>query len=567
MSTLARQVEFLARRSHGIGRVALVLATALWTFITVEVFTDQLTVPHGPIAVLAFPVGALAVSALFGGRLERELGMAAAWSALVAGAFWIAPFAGHHVVLAFSAPAALVAAIFAGRYPAAAVLAVLALTASLGSLQAFTGIKVGPPLDLLLVGLWVATLVRLLTVKRAHSYLLWPAIAACMLYIALSTAEIFTAATPGLGFLSFRTSTWYMLAFPLLAYAGWSRDTYRRIAKGLVILTVLVAGYAVLRWQIGPAGAERDLAIESSAGINLINGQLRTVGSFITGHQLALWTSIMAPFSLAFALASRGRWRLAAAIGTALCVFAMLASEARGPLVGMVLGMAIVLVLFAASRAFRLNVGAALAGITALVVAAAVAFTLTAGSSGAPERYTAIFHPGQDPAYIARTAKWRTALADINRHPFGQGLGTAGQAQQEGGQYLTVASQGIDSAYLEIAYQQGIVVMVFFIGAFVLLVARLATAATATRDPERAVLAIGAAGVLGSMLITFYSGLYNEAPPVVAGWIIIGLGLSGLVTVPADVDAAEDRLRVEAIPSTRAVGGPIPARAITAGRP
>jgi hypothetical protein len=450
---------------------------------------------------------------------------------LVGGAFLIAPYAGDHIKVAIGIPAALVAAFFATRRPVAAVIGLVLASATLGSVQAFTGINLGPLINLLLLGLWIATLVRLATGRRGNRYLLWPSILACLLYVFVTAVEILTAPNPSLGFLSFRTSTWYILAFPLLAYAGWSRETYRRVAKGLVVVTVLVAGYAVLRWHTGPAGAERDFAQTHAI---LVEGQLRTVGSFITGHQLGLWAGLMAPFCLAFALGNRGRWRWAAGLGGTLCIFAIFATALRGPLIGMAAGVAVVLAVYGASSAFRARLLPVVASGVALLALGAIALGIASESSGIGQRYSRILHPSQDFAYAVRQAKWSDALDDIDRHPFGQGLGSAGFAQVQEGPYLNIASLNIDSVYLKIAYEQGLAVMVFFVAAFVLLLLRLGLGAIASTDREIAALAIGGAGSLAAMLVTFYSGTYTEAPPVVTGWLVLGLGLSGLVAVSAE---------------------------------
>jgi len=466
-------------------------------------------------------------------RIPRPLRLAAVWTLVLVAALLIVPYAADHLKVAVAIPAALAVAIFAARRPAAAVIGVLILSAILGSVQAYTGVNPRAVIDLLLAGLWIAVVVRFVTTKRTNRYFLWPAILACLLYLFVTALEIFTASSVSLGLLSFHASTWYILAFPLLAYAGWSRETYRRIARGFVLVAVLVAAYAVLRWGIGPSGPERTFAFAHSV---LINGQLRDVGSFSSGHQLALWTGLMAPFCLAFALASSGRWRLAGGLGMVLCVFAVFATAVRTPLIGMAIGMLCVLALYAASRAFRVKLVAVFASVIVLLGAGALAFGLAAGSPGITQRYEQILHPEQDPGYVSRQNKWSAVTADIGKHPFGQGLGTAGLAQQQSGPYFTIASLNVDSSYLKIAYEQGLIVMVLFVAAFVLLLLRLGAGAATSTDPELASLAMGATGALAAMLVIFYTGIYTEAVPVVAGWMVLGLGLSGLVCVPAGED-------------------------------
>jgi hypothetical protein len=83
---------------------------------------------------------------------------------------------------------------------------------------------------------------------------------------------------------------------------------------------------------------------------------------------------------------------------------------------------------------------------------------------------------------------------------------------------------------------------------------KLATGGVRSRDPEIASRAIGAAGALASMLVAFYTGDYIEASPIVAGWMVVGLGLSGLVCIPERTSVADAQP-----PGDRAVVGPRPA--------
>jgi hypothetical protein len=39
---------------------------------------------------------------------------------------------------------------------------------------------------------------------------------------------------------------------------------------------------------------------------------------------------------------------------------------------------------------------------------------------------------------------------------------------------------------------------------------------------------IAAAGTMASLLVLLYGSTYIESPPVIAGWIVVGLGLAAL---------------------------------------
>jgi hypothetical protein len=167
------------------------------------------------------------------------------------------------------------------------------------------------------------------------------------------------------------------------------------------------------------------------------------------------------------------------------------------------------------------NAGAATSG---------ASLALTAGQPGTQERFERILNPGDDPAYITRQAKWSAAMQDITQRPFGHGMGTAGMAQEHWGRHLSIASFNLDNSYLKVAYEQGLAVMAFFILALLLVLIRLSREAIAATNQSIGGLAMGAAGVLSALLVSFYSGLYIETPPVVAAWVLIGLGMAPLVS-------------------------------------
>ena len=153
--------------------------------------------------------------------------------------------------LALAFPAVIAAAAVCWRFPAAAVITAVLATAIQGSFLAFFDFDLVQLGDLVLAGLWLAFLVRLAVGGRSREAIIWPAVLACLGYVALTVALAATA-EPGFGWPAFRLTAWFMLAFVVIAYADLSPATRRRIVQGIVAVTLLAAGYAVLRWIIGP---------------------------------------------------------------------------------------------------------------------------------------------------------------------------------------------------------------------------------------------------------------------------------------------------------------------------
>jgi uncharacterized membrane protein YhaH (DUF805 family) len=529
-----RPAQRAAEAAPGLGRALLLLVTVGWSAGALASFAAVgPAIPHAQMVVAAYPLALIAILLLVDvPAWRRDLVAAAIWASAIAAAYLLVPRAIAHPDLGLASLAVVASAAACWRFPVAALSLALLAAAAQASVLAFTGFDVVRLVDLILIGLWVGLLVRVAIGARDRAVVLWPAVVACLGYIAITAVFAFTSEN-GLGELSFRASTWWMLAFLLVAYAGFDERTRRRLVQAVVATTALVAGYAVLRWLIGPADEEAAQAYEAAQGLNVINGHLRLVGSFLTGHQLAFWAGVMAPFCLAIALVSRGRWRVLAAIAVVLCAFASFGSEARGPLAGMVVGAATVLVVYQLSVGLgRARTAVTVLAVSAVALVGGVAYAVTIDDPNGRARYEQITDPTSDPAFAVRVVKWESAIAELEGHPFGFGLGSAGQLHEQAGRYQTVASQNLDNSYIKVAYEQGLIVLAYFIVTLLALLASIAVGAARTRDRGISGPAIGAAGALAAMMVSFYTGLYIEGLPAVCAWIVIGLGLAGLVTRP-----------------------------------
>jgi hypothetical protein len=436
--------------------------------------------------------------------------------------------------VALLVPAVLGTAVLCARRPAGAIALVLLLSGSFGSLQAFGVLSPGPLVDLLLAGLWVSVLVSHLIKERDRPWWIWPGIALAVLYILITFFEISTATTVDVGMRSFRFSTWYMLALPLIALAGWSLNTYIRISRALIAVALLVGAYAVLRLVIGPASSEEAFALQGAGSFNLVDDKLALIGSFPGRHSLAFWAVCATPFCLAAALTQQRGWKLAAAAAAGLCVAAVLGTEVRAALPALVAGAATVVLLYQLSGTPR-------GGTTARTVAATmIAVTLGAGLFSmvvgeSSSRYEAIFNPSGDVSYEHRITKWRQAVEDIDDAPFGKGLGTAGLVQElKQGPFVTQGTYGIDSSYLKIAYEQGFPLLILFIVAMLILLVGLARRLLKVEDELVRGIAIGGAGTLVAALSMFVTAVYIENLPVLTVWVAVGTGIGAISAARAE---------------------------------
>ena len=96
--------------------------------------------------------------------------------------------------------------------------------------------------------------------------------------------------------------------------------------------------------------------------------------------------------------------------------------------------------------------------------------------------------------------------------------------------HLTAGNQGVDSSYLKIAYEQGILMAIAFMITLLVVLGGLITTAVRTRNPIQSALAVAAVGTLVAFATQLnFEVVYFETPTVLASWILIGIGMRQVV--------------------------------------
>ena len=440
--------------------------------------------------------------------------------------------------LAAVLPALVFSFVASSRWPAAAVVGVIFLTGTAGTMTAFTPIPPNGTMNLLLLGLWAGVAVRLWSGRYERPLCIWPGILLPALFIAtVALWALLGSDSFRIGFESFRISAWFMLAFLLVAIAPWSSATQLRIARGAASVFLVVGAYAVFRKVVGPAGAEITVARANAVGLPFSQPAPFT-GSFLHAQHLGAWSAFAIPFALALALGWRDRWRLVAIIAVAVCSIGLLAADRRAATVGALLGVAVTLALFVvAARAFRgPRIATAAIAVAALVGLGSAGYMATiAQDPDSSARFEALVTaPEEDEAYQARLSRWQVVVNSLDSQPLGHGLGSVGAVLRQRTDLAPDAvDPNLDSSFLKIAYEQGLGPLLLFAISYLALLGGLAWRATQTADRGRAVLAIGACGTLAAMLPPLYSSMLIEAPTVTAGWVLVGLGAAAFTRVAA----------------------------------
>jgi hypothetical protein len=323
----------------------------------------------------------------------------------------------------------------------------------------------------------------------------------------------------------------------LVAIAPWSPETVRRLAKGVAGVALAVGAYALFRKITGSSGAEMTLAREST-GVR-VNEAIRFFGSFLGPQQLAAWGAAAVPFFLAAGLAWRGRWQAIALSASALCAFAVIASDIRTGMVGAGAGVLSVLLLYQVSQAFRgprLAIG--LVAAVGVIGVAGVGYLATlADSDSSVTRLENLLKPSDDFAYQQRTARWDEAIDDINREPLGYGLGTVGTVGVLENPENFAGPINLDSSYLKVGLEQGYPILILFVVSLLALLGGLARRAVAAHEAWRAALGIAACGTLVSQIVLYYGSTYIEGIPALFAWVLIGLGTAPFTFVARDAGA------------------------------
>jgi hypothetical protein len=531
MSTAAMGMRPSRVRRVGTAELVALVGTAAWLFLAWSVATGRIWLGEFGYAVVevVLPLAAGAFAVLNPERCGRAGRLIAAAMVVNAVALMLGLMVGFFPLLPAVVAVLIVASAACAAWPAPGLIAILALTGSYGTIQAYTPFSPGIAIDVLLVGLWGALLLGILVRPRSNPKIVTPGVALAVAYlIATFAALVFSPAfDPALR--SFRASAWYMLVFLLIAYAGWKPITYRRIAYGVAFVGLLVGAYATLRWAIGPAAKERSFLYGQGADAlkyNIVEGKERVFGSLPGGAELGAWAAVVMPFCVGGALAWRGRWRAIAATAVPLLAIALIGSRLRVALVAGVAGSLLTVAVFQLSRGFRgLRLGTTAVTLLCFLVAGGIAFSEVVGTnSDSTQRYRNILKPGRDNSWQERLTKWRTAMEDVEQAPLGHGIGTGGvQSRQQ--RFVTAAALDVDNSYLKVAYEQGFAVMVLFIiTLFVLLFGLMRRTVWTRAGPPAA--AVGACGSFAAFIIVLVTALFIEVLPALTAWIILGLGMA-----------------------------------------
>jgi hypothetical protein len=513
------------------GSVLVTAAFAIWATATITAWFAPAGMPGGLLipGLLAF-----GVPPVLGGLAQRRSQHAA--FVVVAGAAWAVPmgllfarFVHVSPKVAYALPVVALAGMFASRFPRACMAGLVVIAGAYGTIDAYTGYHSLSVADLLLAALWISIVGRILFGRRTLPIRLSPALFLLGAYMALTIVLVFATSPLSQGIRGFRLSTFHLSALIVIGYGAFQARTLKGLARAVAVICLFVGAYATLRWVIGPSAKERAVN-QSSDFFRIYNqttgGDAKVQGSLPNGQQLGVWMSCAIPFLVAMALAWRGRFQIVVLAALPVSLIGLLGSGQRTAIAAVIAGCLTILVVHIVSRGFPgPRLGVALATAVALIAAATVVYPAVVNNPDKRQRYANLLTPGEDLPFQERLFKWRQVLSDLKGHPFGFGIGT-GDAAAIPRRFVDQANYNIDNSYLMLAWDQGLIMMGFFIVTLLVLLVELLRHAVWTRGPSAAAFATAAAGTLVSMLVEMMGSTHIDSPAIIAGWVIVGLGVA-----------------------------------------
>jgi hypothetical protein len=523
---------FGQRRSSYLAPMALLV----WTALVIWMWIDHPNVPRLVLPVLRYGIPAISVAFVVFSRHEpmpKGAKIFAAGTAIVAGALFVTPIAMRSPRIVAGVITVLLVVMATRRWPGMAIVALFVVSGVSGSMLAFTPIPPRSTVDVFLVALLLAMVLHVAGVRADWSFIPSPAVLIICVYLVVTIVATLFSSNVGLAFESFRAGGWTMLAIVPVAYGAWPESTLKQVRFAIVLICLVVGAYAAVRWQIGPASQEESLLVRfGESNYDFVQGTQKVQGSFVTGAALGHWVGIVLPFCVSAVFLARKKVRGLALAAAPLLVLGLFASQSRAGLVAGVVGVALALTQVwrvGSLRAPRLVVMLVVAVV--LVIGGALLFSVVVQEPALRDRYAGTLAPDRDPAVQARLERWRAALDDADDYPFGRGLGTAHSGNRLTQRFSDPNARQVDSSYVQIAYEQGFVVMLVFIAALLILLIEVWRRGSHANDREQAWPAIGALGTAAAVVIEFAAGQYFHNLLALAAWVIIGVGLAPLVTV------------------------------------
>jgi|GEM_PF-1470712 len=373
--------------------------------------------------------------------------------------------------------------------------------------------------------------------------------------------QVFNPEAPGLKFGIYGTrDTLRFLGFFLILFYMRGTPKIKRFMQVFLVLMVGDALYGIWQHHHGLLYQEHQWLIESKAyRTHVLKGYVRVFGTVGDAATFGFINITAALLLIGLALTSKG-WKLWALLGLTMpCLYAMVLSYSRGPMVAVAAGVAVMLVV---SRNWKLAMACVVAGGLGL---GALALN---GDTRLFDRLMTATNPVEDASFQVRMGYIDTYMPLIWERPFGGGLYTAGASGLAitGGEPIPGTTIGVptDNLYFKYGLELGWVGLLLFIWFLASIWYWTLKSYLALKDPFLKAVALGLLGVFTCYIVGSFSNDILVQKPLTE-FFYMAIGLSALLSQHREIAPAIARRAAPALPhGLRPAGylgsGPMPPR-------
>lgn len=343
--------------------------------------------------------------------------------------------------------------------------------------------------------------------------------------------QVFNPAAPSLKFGIYGTrDTLRFLGFFLVLFYLRGTPKIKRFLQIFLLLMVGDALYGIWQHHHGLLYQEHQWLIESKAyRTHVLKGYVRVFGTVGDAATFGFTCITAALLLIGLALTSRG-WKLCGLLALTLpCLYAMVLSYSRGPMVAVVAGVAVMLLV---SRNWKLSIACVVAGGLGM---GALALN---GDTRLFDRLMTATNPVEDASFQVRMGYIDAYMPLIWERPFGGGLYTAGASGLAitGGEPIPGTTIGVptDNLYFKYGLELGWVGLLLFI--WFLACVWFVTLRTylALKDPFLKAVALGLLGVFTCYIVGAFSNDILVQKPLIE-FFYMAIGLSALLSQHRDL--------------------------------
>jgi hypothetical protein len=369
--------------------------------------------------------------------------------------------------------------------------------------------------------------------------------------------QVFNPSAPGLKFGIYGSrDTLRFLGFFLVLFYMRGTPKIKRFMQVFLFLMVGDALYGIWQHHHGLLYQEHQWLIESKAyRTHVLKGYVRVFGTVGDAATFGFINITAALLLIGLALTSKG-WKLWALLGLTMpCLYAMVLSYSRGPMVAVAAGVGVMLLV---SRNWRLAMACVVAGGLGM---GALALN---GDTRLFDRLMTATNPVEDASFQVRMGYIDTYMPLIWERPFGGGLYTAGASGLSitGGEPIPGTTIGVptDNLYFKYGLELGWVGLLIFFWFLGTIWVGTLRSYFALKDPFLKAVSLGLLGVFSCYIVGAFSNDILVQKPLTE-FFYMAIGLAALLSQHRDLTpATRARAQLGAGPAPAGLLGPAKGR-------